>query len=200
MTVRYIGAWLFGCIGLLCCNVGAQTISGKVVDALTKTPLVGAKITVLELKKETATDSTGFFKLDTLGKGNYSVRIEMDKYLRQTKSVKLIGAKGQAGATDISLDIVLFSISSNADQSSGQLTIQYFFPGHFDAEINVSDSTGKIVRTVFDRTHANGMRTFHWNGADNKGKLLLSGRYSCKIKCGNLISIRALVWNGEEKE
>ena len=200
MTIVLKATWIFCCIGLIAAGAQAQTISGKVSDALTKTPLANAQVTVVELKKETHTDSAGYFKVDSLDKGNYSVRVEMDKYLRQTKSVKLAAAKGQAGATDIVLDVVLFAVSSNADQSSGQMTIQYFFPGHADAEINVSDSTGKIVRTVFDRSHASGMRSFKWNGADNKGKALAAGRYACKIKCGNLLSIRSLVWKGDEKE
>ena len=191
---------LFGTISLFAFHLSAQTISGKVTDALSKAPVINAKVTVIELKKETMTDSTGFFKFDSLDKGNYSVRIEADKYLRQTKSVILVSPKGEAGATAITLDVVLFSISSNADQSTGQLSIKYFFPGHGDAEINVCDSVGKVVRTVFDRTHTSGMRTFLWNGADNKGKVVPPGKYTCKIKCGNLFTLRTLVWTGEQKE
>jgi hypothetical protein len=191
---------LFGTISLFAFHLSAQTISGKATDALSKAPIVNAKVMVLELKKEIATDSAGFFKFDSLDKGNYSVRIEADKYLRQTKSVILASPKGEAGATNISLGIVLFSISSNADQSTGQLSIKYFFPGHADAEINVCDSLGKVVRTVYDRSHTSGMRTFLWNGDDNKGKVVLPGKYACKIKCGNFFTLRTLVWTGEEKE
>jgi hypothetical protein len=182
----------------LCCNLSAQTISGKVKDALLKTPIAGAKIKVLELKKEALSDSAGFYTLDSLAKGNYSVSIEKENYLRQTKIVKLAAAQGQAGSTSINLDIVLFSVSSNADQSSGQLAIKYFFPGHANVEINVCDSLGKVVRTVFDRSRENGMRTFRWNGVDNKGKNVPSGRYSCKIESGNLLTTRTLLWNGNE--
>jgi hypothetical protein len=193
-------AVLFGTISLFAFHLSAQTISGKVTDALSKAPIIGAKVTVVEVKKEIVTDSAGVFKFDSLDKGNYSVRFEADKYLRQTKSVKLISPKGEAGATNITLEVLLFSISTNADQSTGQLSIKYFFPGHADAEINVCDSLGKVVRTVFDRTHTSGMRTFLWNGADNKGKIVPPGKYACKIKCGNLFTLRTLVLTGEEKE
>lgn len=192
--------FLFGTILILAFHLSAQTISGKVTDALSKAPVIGAKVMIVELKKESMTDSTGNFKFDTLDKGNYSVRIESDKYLRQTKSVKLVSPKGEAGATNITLDVVLFSVASNADQSTGQLAIKYFFPGHADAEINVCDSVGKVVRTVFDRTHTSGMRSFQWNGTDNKGKAVAPGKYACKIKSGNLFTLRTLVWTGEEKE
>ena len=193
-------ALFFGTISLLALHLSAQTISGKVTDVLSKALIVGVKVTVVEVKKEMLTDSAGTFKFDSLDKGNYSVRFEADKYLRQTKSVKLVSPKGEAGATNITLDVVLFSIASNADQSTGQLSIKYFFPGHADAEINVCDSIGKVVRTVFDRTHTSGMRTFQWNGTDNKGKAVPPGKYACKIKSGNLFTLRTLVWTGEDKE
>lgn len=193
-------ALFFGTIGVFTFHLCAQTISGKVTDALLKSPVINAKVTVVELKKAIQTDSTGGFKFDSLDKGNYSVRVEADKYLVQTKSVKLISPKGEAGATALTLEIALFSIASNADQSSGQLSIKYFFPGHADAEINVCDSTGKIVRTVYDRSHTGGMRTFLWDGVDNKGKSALPGKYSCKIKSGNLLTLRTLVWTGKEEK
>lgn len=193
-------ALLLGTIILLVFHLSAQTISGKVTDALSKAPVAGAKVSIVELKKETTTDPTGFFKFDTLEKGNYSVRIEADTYVRQTKSVKVISPKGEVGSTDIMLDVMLFSVALNADQSTGQLSIKYFFPGHAEAEINVCDSLGKVVRTVFDRARTSGMRSFQWNGTDNKGKPVPPGRYACKIKSGNLFTLRTLVWTGEEKE
>jgi Carboxypeptidase regulatory-like domain len=75
-------ALLFGTISLFAFYVSAQTISGKVTDALSKSPVVGVKVTLVEVKKECSTDSIGVFKFDSLDKGNYSVRFEAEKYLR----------------------------------------------------------------------------------------------------------------------
>lgn len=178
----------------------AQTISGTVTDAISKAPIRSAKVTVVEVKKEYVTDSMGAFATDTLEKGDYSVRFEAESYLKQTKTVKLVGLKGVTGKTDISLDVVLFSLSSNADQAKGQMAIKYFFPGHNDVSIDVCDPSGKVVRTVWDRSRTSGSKTFAWDGADNKGKILPAGKYSCNIKCGNLFTSRSLVWNGEIKK
>jgi 5-hydroxyisourate hydrolase-like protein (transthyretin family) len=181
-------------------NLYAQTISGTVIDAITKSPVKGVKITVVEAKKEYATDSLGTFTTDTLDKGDYSVRFESESYLKQTKTVKLVGLKGVTGKTNITLDVLLFSISSNADQAKGQMAIKYFFPGHSDVSIDVCNESGKVVRTVWDRSRRSGSKTFAWDGADNKGKLVPAGNYTCKISCGNLFTSRSLVWNGEVKK
>ena len=177
----------------------AQKISGKIIDALTKVPLVNAKVTIVELKKEVTPDSTGFYEIDNLNKGTYSLRFEAPQYVKYSKTVKLIDLKGQTGTTDITLDATLYAISTNVDQSQGQQEIKYFFPGHTNVVIEVCDSTGKSVRMVFDRTRIGGMRTYRWNGTDNWGKTLPAGKYTCKIKCGNLYTSRTLAWDGGEK-
>jgi hypothetical protein len=181
-------------------NLYAQTVSGTVIDAISKAPVRGAKVTVVEAKKEYSTDSAGSFKTDSLAKGDYSVRFEAESYIKQTKSVKLVAPKGAAGSANITLEVLLFSLSSNADQSKGQMAVKYFFPGHNDVSIDVCDPGDKIVRTVWDRSRASGTRSFLWDGADNKGKILPAGKYTCKIKCGNLFTSRTLVWNGEGKK
>jgi hypothetical protein len=180
--------------------IAAQTISGTVIDALSKTPVDSVKITVVELKKECAPDSLGIYKIEGLVKGDYSVRFEAPQYVKQTKTVKIIDAKGQTGSTTITLNVMLFSLSSNVDQNEGKKEIKYFFPGHTDVAIDVCDSTGKTVRTVFDRTRIGGTRTFKWNGTDNWGKILPAGKYTCKFKSGNLFTCRTLIWPGAEKK
>jgi hypothetical protein len=177
----------------------AQKISGKVIDALSKMPVVTAKITLVDSKREFAPDSLGFYAIDSLSKGSYSVRFEAPQYVQQSKTVKIIDAKGQTGKTDITLDVMLFSLSTDVNQSNGQKEIKYFFPGHTDVVIDVCDSIGKTVRTVFDRTRVGGVRTFRWNGSDNWGKMLPAGKYTCKFKSGNLFTCRTLVWAGTEK-
>jgi hypothetical protein len=188
------------CVALMSSGLYAQTISGTVIDAISKTPVRGAKVTVIEAKKEYATDSMGSFATDSLDKGDYSVRFEAETYLKQTKTVKLIALKGAAGSSSITMEVPLFSLSSNAEQSKGQMAIKYFFPSHNDVSIDVCDPANKVVRTVWDRSRASIMRTFLWDGADNKGKVLPAGRYTCNIKCGNLFTSRSLVWNGENKK
>jgi hypothetical protein len=195
-----ITVFILACGALMPTNLCAQTISGTVKDAISKAQVRGATITVVEAKKQYVTDSTGSFLSDTLDKGDYTVRIESESYLKQTRTVKLVGLKGATGAANIVLDVLLFSLSSNAEQSKGQMAVKYFFPGHNDVSIDVCDPAGKVVRTVWDRSRTSGMRTFLWDGADNKGKVLASGKYTCNIRCGNLFTSRSLIWNGEMKK
>jgi hypothetical protein len=186
--------------GLFISPLHAQKISGKIIDALSKMPVVNAKITLVELKKETVPDSTGYYAIDNLTKGSYSVRFEAPQYVQQTKSIKIIDSKGETGAINITLDVMLFSISTNVDQSKGPQEIKYFFPGHTDVFIDICDSTGKTVRTVFDRTRIGGTRVFHWNGTDNWGKMVPSGKYTCKFKSGNLYTSRNVMWTDADKK
>jgi flagellar hook assembly protein FlgD len=154
----------------------------------------------VEPNKEYVTDSMGFFKTDTLSKGYYTLRIESERYIKQNKTVKIIESKGQTGTTDIKLDVLLFTIASDVDQMKGQMAVKYFFPNHSNVSIEVCDPSGKTVRSVYDWSHAGGMRTFLWDGADNKGKMLPAGTYTCKFKSGNLFTSRTLVWNGTPKK
>ncbi len=200
MTIRKRSALLLSILCIAVSSLYAQTISGTVIDAISKSPVVNAKITVLENKKEYKTDATGSYKIDSLEKGDYSIRFEAESYIKQTKSVKMVAAQGNVGTTSITLNVVLFSVSSEADQAKGSMEIKYYFPGHNEVSIDVCDANDKIVKTVFDRSRNGGMRTFLWNGADNKGVPVPAGKYTCKFKCGNLYTSRTLVWNGEQKK
>jgi hypothetical protein len=199
MTLRKLTAlWWAGLLFFASC-LHAQTISGTIIDALTNYPVGNAKVTVVERSKECLSDSAGMYKTDTLSKGTYTVRFESERYLKQNKTVRIIDSKGETGVTNITLDVLMFSISSEADQTKGEMEVKYFFPNHSDVTIDVCDGGGKVVRTVYDRSHQGGMRNFRWNGTDNNGKILPLGKYTCKFKSGNLFTCRTLEWSGVEK-
>jgi hypothetical protein len=200
MTLPKRMVFFCACFILFVSCLNAQTISGTIMDALSKYPVSNAKITIVELNKEFITDSAGFFKTDTLAKGTYTVRIESMRYIKQNKTVRIIESKGETGTTDIKLDVLLFNIASDVDQIKGQMAVKYYFPNHADVCIEVCGTDGKAIRTVYDRSHLGGMRTFNWDGADNKGKVLPKGTYTCKFKSGNLFTSRILVWNGVAKQ
>jgi hypothetical protein len=199
MTLRKLTALCWSGLLFFVSGLHGQTISGSLIDALTKYPVSSAKVTIVELNKEYVSDSSGNYKTDTLAKGTYTVRFESQRYLKQNKTVRLIDAKGQTGVTNITLDVLMFSIASEADQTKGTMEVGYFFPNHADVTIEVCDAGGKTVRTVYDRSHQGGMRKFLWDGTDNKGKILPLGTYTCKFKSGNLFTCRTLNWSGVEK-
>jgi hypothetical protein len=173
----------------------AQSVSGKVSDAVSGAVLINAKVTVVEIPKTFATDSLGRFASDSLSKGTFTIRTEAPGYLKQSRTVMLV-LPTEAGASHLDLDIKLYSLSTNADTSAskpGGLSVQYFFRGHSDTEISICDSTGKEVRTVFDRSRKGGTRTYFWDGKDNGGKPAHPGTYICKLSSGNLYTQRTLV-------
>jgi hypothetical protein len=179
----------------------AQTVSGKVSDAISGAVLANAKVTVVEIPKTYTTDSLGRFATDSLSKGTFTIRTEAAGYLKQSKTVMLV-LPTEAGSSHIDLDIKLYSLATNADTGAsnpaGGLAAQYFFRGHSDTEISICDSTGKVVRTVFDRSRKGGTRTFVWDGKDNGGKPAHPGTYICKLSSGNLYTQRTLALKGTQ--
>ncbi|MCU0608417.1 MAG: carboxypeptidase regulatory-like domain-containing protein [Chitinispirillaceae bacterium] len=176
----------------------AQSIHGFVINEVTKAPVIGAKVTYIELATSCMTDTTGRYSADVVPAGIYNVSFEAPQYLKVTRKVILIAPKGGAGTSEIELNVGLYSISSNADTSEGNMVVKYRFPNHSGADIVVTDKNGKAVRKAIDRSRTGGMRTFSWDGRDNYGKFVAAGRYSCKVVSGRLVMIRTLYWKGDD--
>jgi hypothetical protein len=174
----------------------AQSISGTVTDAITKNPIAGVSMSIVETAKSVAVDSaTGKFSCEFEKPGSYTVKVEAPRYLKFTKKVILTSSK-EVGVSSIELNVGLYSLSSNADTSDGVMSVKYSFPSHGDVSIVILDDKGKTVRKAFDRSRAGGMRSFSWDGKDNDGKLLPAGHYTCKVVSGRLVMIRSLSWKG----
>jgi hypothetical protein len=65
-------------------TIGVATLSGKVVDTQSKAPLADAVVTVtspaLQGEQTVVTDSSGFYRVPNLPPGDYTVRVEADRY------------------------------------------------------------------------------------------------------------------------
>jgi hypothetical protein len=179
----------------VCSLASAQTVAGKVTDAISGAAIAKASVTVVEIPKTYTADSAGTFATDTLSKGTFTIRVEASGYLKQSKTVMLVSPT-EAGSSHIDLAVKLFSLTTNVDttaKKTGGMTAQYFFRGHGDVEITICDSTGMVVRKIFDRSRAGGTRTFTWDGKDNRGKNPPFGNYTCKLRSGDLYAQRVLV-------
>ena len=62
-------------------------IRGKVTDAATGLPLYSAKVTIIELDRTASTGTDGVYGITEFEGGVYSVKVEMDGYVSQTKPV-----------------------------------------------------------------------------------------------------------------
>ncbi len=65
------------------------TISGKVTDRTTNEVLVGANIKINRLKLGTTTNTKGYYELEKIPKGNYSITVSYLGYKLVTQKVKL---------------------------------------------------------------------------------------------------------------
>jgi len=174
----------------------AQTIHGTVTDALTKQPVAGATIAFIGIAATWRSDSNGNFASDTVKPGTYIVKAEAPGFLKVTKKVMLTSPQG-AGTSDLLVNLSLYAIAENAEASEGSMVVQFNFPGHLPASIDIADSKGKVIRNAYDRTRTGGMRSYVWNGKDNNGQVVPAGRYSAKVVSGRLVMIRTLIWKGQ---
>lgn len=194
MNTRFI-RYCFGCMLMLLAAAQAQTIHGTVIDALTKKPIPRATIAFIGVAAAWNSDSSGNFVSDTVKPGSYVVKAEAPGFLKVTKKVTLTSPQ-EAGTSDLLVSLALYAIATNAEASEGSMVVQFNFPGHLPASIEIADSKGKVVRNAYDRTRTGGMRSYIWNGKDNNGKAVPAGRYTAKVVSGRLVMIRTLIWKG----
>ena len=118
MNLKYSYA-LF--IGLLCtCFSYAQnTLSGKVVDQDTQSPLVGATVVINDLHVRTQTDASGNYNVANIPASSYEVEVLQSGYKSFSETVNIKGATKQDFAmskTATEISEVVITGSSKATQ------------------------------------------------------------------------------------
>jgi len=174
----------------------AQTINGVVKDALLDKPLQGATVTIVELKKSYKTDSVGAYATEKIQEGSYTVQATAPQYLKVSKRI-ILSSKKEVGVSDITLDLKLYNIGSSAGESKGNMSISYFFPGHNNVLIIISNKEGRKIRRAFDKSRSGGKRIFMWDGKDDQGRPLPPGTYTCQISSGTMVMNRQITWEGD---
>jgi iron complex outermembrane recepter protein len=97
----------------------AQSVSGRVIDADIKEPIVGASVTVENSTKKTITDLNGNFKIE-LPQGRYTLSIKFDGYESQQISVRILASTDEKLAdiamkeSAISTDDIAVAVGSRA--------------------------------------------------------------------------------------
>ncbi len=192
--VRKLAA-LFSTVLFFYLTIQAQSVSGTVTDALVGNPLKKAKVSIVELKKNTTTGINGNFTIDSVVPGTYTVRVEADNYLKLAKRI-FVKSKKAVGTADLKLELKLYKVSSSVRASKGAMSVKYFFPGHGNVTIIIYDSKGNKVRRAFDRSRRGGVRSYSWDGRDDKGNYVKTGVYTCTVSCGTMVMNRRLEWKG----
>ena len=69
-------------------NLTAQHISGHVLTAIDKSPLIGATIFISDLKTGTVTDENGFFSLENMPKGSFLAEVSAIGFAKLVVKIK----------------------------------------------------------------------------------------------------------------
>lgn len=189
------------CAVIVCCiaNAGAQSVQGTIVDALNGMPVEGATVAILERAISAKTDLHGRYQLSSVPPGTYTLRANVEGYIKNTKKI-ILKSRHEVGASDLDIDMKLYPRSSDAEAAKGVMTVKYFFPGHANVSITIVDGEGNKVRRVFDRSRRGGMRSYSWDGKDDNGDYVPAGEYSARIACRTMTMMRKLVWKGKGEE
>jgi carboxypeptidase family protein/TonB-dependent receptor-like protein len=96
-------------------TIGVATLSGKVFDTSTKAPLADTVVTVtspaLQGEQTVVTDGTGFYRIPNLPPGDYTLRVEGDRYRPYARA----GVALRANIT-VRLDVELLPETLSAEE------------------------------------------------------------------------------------
>ena len=102
---------LFVIPGLIVAQTGVGKLSGKVIDAATKEPLIGANIVILETQGGAATDINGDYFILNITPGTYSVKVSYVGYAPKTvENVRVVAGITFELNVELSTDFTLDEI------------------------------------------------------------------------------------------
>ena len=93
--------------GLAICNAGsllAGGIKGKVIDKVTKEPLIGATVYLENTKYATAVNLDGTFALKHIPAGKYELEVKFVGYKKSEEIEVVVGSEGEEKVIDFSLE------------------------------------------------------------------------------------------------
>jgi len=99
-------------------KTGTRQITGKITDKTTGLPIVGATVSIPDLKIGTSTDEDGIYALKQLPKGEYLMQVTMIGYASVTKVVDL----GNTYSVDFKLSASNYELSDVIVTSLGNTT------------------------------------------------------------------------------
>jgi hypothetical protein len=71
--------------------------------------------------------------------------------------------------------------------------IRYALPWPAQVELRIYDVAGTLVRRLADGRQTAGNQSTYWNGFDDRGRLVASGVYYCRLRAGDLLAAQKLV-------
>jgi flagellar hook assembly protein FlgD len=73
-----------------------------------------------------------------------------------------------------------------------QTVIKYALPEDCQVKLTIYNILGQRVRAIVDQFQSAGFQMVIWDGRDDKGNLLASGVYFCKMTAGNYVDVKKM--------
>jgi hypothetical protein len=75
----------------------------------------------------------------------------------------------------------------------GAAAIRYSLAVQIQTTLQVSDLTGRVVRTLVNSVQTPGRYSARWDGRDGRGRMLAHGVYFCHLRAGEYTATRKMV-------
>ncbi|MGB7784868.1 MAG: TonB-dependent receptor [Salinimicrobium sp.] len=139
--------WLFCLTAFF--TYGQNTVTGKITDANTGEPLVGATVYIQQLEKGTITDLDGNFQLDGLQKGHFSFLFSSLGYGSKTLEVEIPSENElniQLSPTAIEMEEVIVSTPFHQLQSENVMKVERLNADELkNGALNLSEGISSIA-------------------------------------------------------
>lgn len=174
----------------------AGRVRGRIADAQTQAPLMGANVSVLETLASDFADGAGNYGLGFAEPGTFTLRVTAADH--QLRDVPVTVAEGQTLSLDIELQSLVTGISGGRSTDLDGFSLEQNFPNPFNAGTSIRyqipaqahvlakifSVTGREVRTLVDERQPAGTYRLNWDGTDRTGKAVASGIYLLRLRAG----------------
>lgn len=163
------------------------TISGTVTDAQ-NIPIPGAIISTGTITDESGND--GIYTL-SLQPGTYNLTCTTTGYEPQFND-NVVVYSNQTTTVNFTLDITAVDDIAAVSNSSELLqnypnpfnqstTFKFYLAKNADVSLNVYNTKGQLVKSILNSNRSFGVNEIKWDGTNNNGKRLPSGKYYCLL-------------------
>ncbi|NOR87180.1 MAG: T9SS type A sorting domain-containing protein [Bacteroidales bacterium] len=176
------------------------SISGIVSDISTNNPLEGAVITLGSAYSETS-NAFGFYNIEDVETGNYSLTCELAGYEIFTTEIEL----EESEVINIELELISgidqtisspYNLSTNnyPNPFRTNTTIRYQLPLSINVCIDIFDIQGKKIRSLLNEHQEQGSHTVVWDGKNEIGTEVKKGVYYYNITADKFFSSSKMIF------
>ena len=166
------------------------------------------------LEDTTYSDASGYYSFAELDTGTYNVRPQMDGYNSTPESVNDIAVQ-QDTTSDVNftLDPIISGLADGAGNAPTTYKLEQNYPNPFSGsrreavtmikyqlpkagqvELAIFNIRGQKVRTLFSGFQNANYYVARWDGTNESGRKVSSGIYIYRIKAGDFVQVRRMLF------